>query len=111
MTASMVDRVRVRLETRKGRSDTRKGRIREKREDKRTTLKYRRRKEGTATLKHEIRKVAKELLQGAGSGRMVCPEKRDELAAAVGAEQSGEAATEGEMAETLHNVKRVWKED
>ena len=111
MTAPIVSPVRVRQETHKGRSDTRKGRIREKREDKRTTSKYRRRKEGTATPKHRMRKAAKELLQGAASGRMARSEEPDELAAAAGAEQSGEAAPEGETAETLHSVKRARNEE
>ena len=58
-----------------------------------------------------MRKAAKELLQGAASGRMARSEEPYELAAAAGVEQSGEAAPEGETAETLHNVKRARNEE
>ena len=54
--------------------------------------------ESEGEYKHRMRKAAKELLQGAASGRMARSEEPYELAAAAGAEQSGEAAPEATAA-------------
>ena len=49
----------------------------------------------------DVRRVLPRVTKGKAA------EEPDELAAAASAEQSGEAAPEGETAETPHNVKRA----
>ena len=116
MTAAIVSPIRFRWdartcrgreETRAGRKQTRAGR-KETRAGRKETRACRGRKETRTcrkqpdkrtTSQHRIRKKGK------------AAEEPDELAAAASAEQSGEAAPEGETAETLDNVKRARNEE